>query len=87
MAELAEIEANISSGRLPNVEQSITALAKAQASDFYREAWANGRAEVARLKAELAKYGAADPAAAAAAPAARGAPAGGVSGYDPERGW
>jgi hypothetical protein len=85
MAELAEIEANITSGRLPNVEQSITALAKAQASDFYREAWAAGRAEVATLKAQLAKYGAADPAAAAAG-VARGAPAG-VSGFDPERGW
>lgn len=85
MAELAEIEANIGGGRLPNVVQSIEALAKARASDFYREAWVGSRAEINALKAQLAKYGAADPAASPAGLPGR-APAN-VSGFDPERGW
>lgn len=84
-AELAAIEAQITSGRLPNVRQSIVALAKAQSSDFYLEAWQAGRAEVAKLKAELAKYGAADPGVTPAGPPGRAAP--NPSGFDVERGW
>jgi hypothetical protein len=83
--ELAAIEAQITSGRLPNVRQSIVALAKAQSSDFYLEAWQAGRAEVARLKSELAKYSAADPGAVPTVPPARGTPS--ISGFDVERGW
>lgn len=68
--QLEGLQTSIMEGRLPNVVQSIAALAKAEASDFYREAWSAGRTEIAtqkteiaRLTAELAKYAAADPSA------------------------
>jgi hypothetical protein len=66
------------------VEQSIASLAKAQAADFYREAYAQSRGEIAALRNKLAKYGDADPAVAARGLPPAPAPS---SDYDPERGW
>lgn len=65
---LADLERNLGQGLLPSVEQSIVSLAKAGASDFYREAWMESRAKLEEMEAKLSRYAAADPGATSAAP-------------------
>jgi hypothetical protein len=73
---LADLERNIGQGLLPTVEQSIASLAKAAASDFYREAWMESRAKAEELQAKLARYAAADTGASVAGPATKTAGSG-----------